>query len=48
MVSKYGIDESAVMTLVCACCVPCSYYQMIFEVLSACHFFLAPKFCLSK
>ena len=34
MVEKYGIEESAVMSLICACCVPCSYFQMIFEVLS--------------
>jgi hypothetical protein len=32
MVEKYGIEEKTVMTLICACCVPCSYYQLIFEV----------------
>jgi len=34
MVEKYGIEEKATMTFIWACCIPCSYYQMIFEVTS--------------
>ena len=34
MVEKYGIEEKAAMTFIWACCIPCSYYQMIFEVTS--------------
>ena len=35
MVEKYGIEEKATMTFIWACCIPCSYYQMIFEVTSS-------------